>query len=598
MKKKLIKVMAVIMCAAFLTAGIGTASYAARGEDSDAAVAGNPSEANDSATANDTAKEDAATDAGDAVKCAVDEKITTGSTEETHSVLKDETVYVIADANGSSEKVIVSDWLRNSAGKTSVEDGTELGDIEVVKGDATYKRSGSSTVWDANGGEVYYQGTTDKALPVDVKISYELDGKVVQPDDLEGRNGRLRIRFDFDNRESENVVINGKEEKIYIPFAMLTGMGLDNDVFTNIEISNGEQINDGDRTIVTGIALPGLAKDLAIENDVIEIPESFEITADVEGYEQPMTMIVASGDLFGKIKTDRLDTIDGLGDALDELEDGAKQLVDGSSELYDGLALLLEKSGDLADGIDALAGGAGKLKDGTSSLGDGAGKLADGAAQLSNGLDSLAGNNDALRLAAEQVYATMLATADKELKDAGLDVPALTRENYRVVLGDLIDMLNGMAMNEQAEMITNLKTSVDGFDAFYNGLVSYTDGVEKAAEGAKTLKNGCDGLKTGADELKDGAGKLDDGLKVVKDSMPTLLDGISQLKDGAGELSEGMKKFYEQGIEKLVQAARGDVEGLAERIRAVRNVSEHYNNFSGLGEGMEGTVKFIYRIGD
>ena len=145
---------------------------------------------------------------------------------------------------------------------------------------------------------------------------------------------------------------------------------------------------------------------------------------------------------------------------------------------YDGLALLLEKSGDLADGIDALAGGAGMLKDGTSSLGDGAGKLADGAAQLSNGLDSLAGNNDALRLAAEQVYATMLATADKELKDAGLDVPALTRENYRVVLGDLIDMLNGMAMNEQAEMITNLKTSVDGFDAFYNGLVSYTDGVE------------------------------------------------------------------------------------------------------------------------
>lgn len=301
---------------------------------------------------------------------AQDAAVTTTSTQtdDTQEVSKDETVYVLAGADGTVQKIIVSDWIKNALGSDSLNDASELNNIENVNGDETYTVNGDNmTVWDAQGNDIYYQGDIEKELPVGMTVSYKLDGKDISAEDIAGKSGKVTIRFDYTNNQYEMVDINGTQEKIYVPFAMLTGMLLDNDTFTNVEVSNGKLINDGDHTAVVGIAFPGLQDNLAISEDDLEIPSYVEITADATNFEFGMTVTIATNEVFNEFDTSNLDSVDDLKDSITKLTDGMDQLLDGSSQLYDGLATLLDKSGELVDGINQLADGAKALKEGAAS---------------------------------------------------------------------------------------------------------------------------------------------------------------------------------------------------------------------------------------
>ena len=380
---------------------------------------------------------------------------------ETAEVFKDETVYVLANADGSVKKVIVSDWLKNSLGEKSIGDSTALTDVVNVKGDESFTTDNSGhRVWDAEGNDIYYQGNIDKELPVAMKVSYTLGGKSISPDEIKGRSGKVTIRYDFENKQSETVKINGKDETIYVPFAMLTGMILDNDTFRNIEVSNGKLINDGSRTIVAGLAFPGLQEDLGIDKETFEIPDYIEITADAENFSLGMTVTIAANGLFNELDPEKLDSTMDLDGSLGELSDGMKQLIDGSSQLYDGLCTLLEKSEELAEGIDQLAAGAESLKNGAAELDGGIGQLQDGAGQLSDGLNTLAANNDTLNGGAKQVFESLLSTAKTQLTAAGLTVPDMTIENYDEVLTSVIDTLDDEKVYAQA-----LKTVTEAVEA-------------------------------------------------------------------------------------------------------------------------------------
>ena len=349
---------------------------------------------------------------------------TTSFSEDATKLSKDETVYVLAGADGSVKKIIVSDWIKNSLGSTDVSDKSELNDVKNVKGDETYTMNGDNMrVWDAEGNDIYYQGNISKELPVNLAVSYKLDGKAVSADKLAGRSGKVTIRFDYKNNQYETVSIDGRNETIYVPFAMLTGMLLDNDVFTNVEVTNGKLINDGDRTAVVGIAFPGLQSNLDLSADKLEIPDYVEITADVKNFEMANTVTIATNELFSAIDADKLDSVDGLTSQLDELTDAMNKLMDGSSALYNGLCTLLDKSGELIAGINKLA----------------------------NGLGQLAGNNDALNAGAKQVYDSLLNVAETQLKAAGLTVETLTIDNYSATLDALIKQLSESNVKALAE---------------------------------------------------------------------------------------------------------------------------------------------------
>ena len=338
-------------------------------------------------------------------------------------ISKDETVYVLAGTDGSVQKIIVSDWIKNSLGSAAVNDNSELTNVENVKGEETYTMNGDNMrVWDAQGNDIYYQGNIEKELPVDLSVTYKLDGKPILANDLVGKSGRVTIRFDYQNKQYETVEIDGKQEKIYVPFAMLTGVLLDDDVFTNVEVTNGRLINDGSRTAVIGIAFPGLQENLAISKDKLEIPNYVEITADASNFQLAMTVTLATNEIFNELDGNGFDSVSELRASVEELMGAMNQLTDGVVSLKNG-----------ADSLDA-----------------GAAELMSGAAELSEGLNTLASNNDTLNAGAKQVFETLLSTANTQLAAAGLNVPALTVENYAQVLSGIITSLDKNAVYQQA----------------------------------------------------------------------------------------------------------------------------------------------------
>lgn len=357
---------------------------------------------------------------------------------------KDETVYVIANADGSVKKIIVSDWIKNSLNEKNLKDKSELKDIKNVKGDESYVMdSENMRVWNADGEDIYYQGTISKGLPVDLKVSYKLDGKAVSADEIAGKSGKATIRFDYVNKQYSEVTIDGKTEKIYVPFVMLTGLMLDNDVFTNVEVSNGKLINDGDRTVVAGFALPGLKENLALDSGKIEIPDYVEITADVKNFSLTTTLTLATNSLFNEFDTSKLNTADDLQAQLNELTSGMSKLIDGSSELYGGLTTLLSKSKELAAGVDKLASGTNELASGTAAL--------------NAGLNTLVSKNGDLTAGAAKVFDTLLATVTTQFSDNGITV-SLTKENYK---SELNSLLSNPTDAQKAELIAVANSTIE-----------------------------------------------------------------------------------------------------------------------------------------
>lgn len=357
---------------------------------------------------------------------------------------KDETVYVIANADGSVKKIIVSDWIKNSLNEKNLKDKSELKDIKNVKGDESYVMdSDNMRVWNADGADIYYQGTISKELPVDLKVSYKLDGKAVSADEIAGKSGKATIRFDYVNKQYSEVTVDGKTEKIYVPFVMLTGLMLDNDVFTNVEVSNGKLINDGDRTVVAGFALPGLKENLALDSSKIEIPDYVEVTADVKNFSLTTTLTLATNSLFNEFDTSKLNTADDLQAQLNELTSGMSKLIDGSSELYGGLTTLLSKSKELAAGVDKLASGTNELASGTAAL--------------NAGLNTLVSKNGDLTAGAAKVFDTLLATVTTQFKDNGITV-SLTKENYK---SELNSLLSNPTDAQKAELIAVANSTVE-----------------------------------------------------------------------------------------------------------------------------------------
>lgn len=424
MNKKVTKIIAICLCAALCLGGAGVA-FAQTG------------------SKQESAQPTAAQKAAD-----LQQKIS-----------KDETVYVLAGADGSVQKIIVSDWLKNELGSASLTDKSGLSNIENVKGDESYSINGDNmTVWDAQGNDIYYQGDIQKELPVGLTVRYTLNGKAVSPEQLKGQSGKVSIRFDYENRQYETVQINGQNQRIYVPFAMLTGMILDNDTFRNVTVTNGKLVNDGDRTVVVGLAFPGLQENLNLSRDQLSIPSSVEITADVTDFSLGMTVTLACNDLFSQLGDVDLGSLDAAG-SLNKLTDAMDQLLNGSSALYDGLTTLLDKSGELAAGVEELAQGAAAIKAGADSLDEGAAELKAGLADLSEGLNKLSANSAALNGGAEQVFNSLLETATAQIRAKGLTAPDLTIENYAEELNKLIKSLDETTVYENA--LTQVTAAVE-----------------------------------------------------------------------------------------------------------------------------------------
>ncbi|MBE5872044.1 MAG: hypothetical protein E7294_12430 [Lachnospiraceae bacterium] len=313
---------------------------------------------------------------------------------------KEETVYVISDATGKPTETIVSDWLKNPEGADIIKDASDLQDIENVKGDEAFEAgSGNSITWDADGSDIYYQGKTTKEAPVDVKITYFLNDKEISPQEIAGKSGKVKIRLDYSNREKQTIKVGDKEEEVYVPFAVVSGMILPVDNFTNVSVQNGKVISEGNNQIVVGLAFPGLKDSLAMEKKEsdIEIPEYVEVTANAEDFKLSMTLSVAMSDILDTVDIDADLDFDDISGKMDELTDATGKLLDGSDQLKNGAGALKDGMDSLKNGTSTLANGANTLNSKKSELTNGAGQLSSGINEYTSGVGQLAGGIGSLK---------------------------------------------------------------------------------------------------------------------------------------------------------------------------------------------------------
>ena len=431
-----------------------------------------------------------------------------GSTD-TQDVYKEETVYVNADATGNSDEVTVSDWLKNSGSVSgNLTDESILKEIKNVKGDETFTENGDQLTWNTAGEDIYYQGTTDKELPVSVKLTYFLDGKEVKPDELKGKSGHLKIQVQYTNNEKKTVTVDGKEEEVYTPFVMMTGMILPNETFSNVTIDNGKVISDGSCNIVVGFGIPGLKDSLDLDEETtkeaedkgVTIPENFEMEADVTDFTMSSTFTVALTDLLDDMDMDNIIDVDSLKDSLNELEDAALELVSGSGTLADGASTLADGvssytagADELNAGIQKYLGSNGELNGSVTEYVNGVGKVVKGVKDYTSGTNALA-NGVISYVAGEQKIAAgaaQLSQLSKGLEQVQTAVDTLSKaaDGKGEATDDLVIAANQLAAGTKqlqavlgSEEVTALLTQVNGMVTTGNELISATESLSASLQ--------------------------------------------------------------------------------------------------------------------
>ena len=572
------------------------------------------------------------------------------------SFSKSETVYAVMNGDGSIKSTTVSEHLYSASGLANVTDKTTLTDIQNTESDAEFTQNGEELVWNTNDTDVYYKGNTDKALPIDVKVTYALDGQEAALEDLIGKSGHLTVTVALKNNETGTVNVNGKDRTIVTPLITAVGVILGGDA-SNVTAEHGMIESAAKSSVAAFVTLPGVKDSLSgllpDEVDSIEdyLQDTVTVEADVEDFTCPQVM-VACATSTAALGTDNvfdLSSINDLTDGINQLNDAMSQLMDGASQLV--------------DGTSQLAGGVLALLDGANTLNNGAAALDDGLGQLTNGLDTLSANNAALNAGAQQVADGVLASANKTLKEGGLIDEDMTWSNYEAVIDNILTMNDKtlaagrkkmvrtiweqapsfkdsqldlalylsatktnhdleaalkLMQNFDASMLTGALEMVTNADAKNTAKAELKYQVENSQDMAdvRALKTSLSqiqffvssvnqytaGVQTAADgahSAKDGSAQLAAGTKTLYDGVNTLNTGAGQLNDGAGQLNDGLNQFNEEGISKLTGALDQDqLHGLKTVLDEMTDRLNDYTSFAGAPDDAESSVKFVYKTAE
>ena len=572
------------------------------------------------------------------------------------SFSKSETVYAVMNGDGSIKSTTVSEHLYSASGLANVTDKTTLTDIQNTESDAEFTQNGEELVWNTNDTDVYYKGNTDKALPIDVKVTYALDGQEAALEDIIGKSGHLTVTVNLKNNETGTVNVNGKGRTIVTPLITAVGVILGGDA-SNMTAEHGMIESAAKSSVAAFVTLPGVKDSLSgllpDEVDSIEdyLQDTVTVEADVEDFTCPQVMVACatSTAALGTSNVFDLSSINDLTDGINQLNDAMSQLMDGASQLV--------------DGTSQLAGGVLALLDGANTLNNGAAALDDGLGQLTNGLDTLSANNAALNAGAQQVADGVLASANKTLKEGGLIDEDMTWSNYEAVIDNILTMNDKtlaagrkkmvrtvweqapsfkdsqldlalylsatktnhdleaalkMMQNFDASMLTGaleMVTNADAKNTIHEELKYQIENSQDMAD-VRALKTSLSqiqffvssvnqytaGVQTAADgahSAKDGSAQLAAGTKTLYDGVNTLNTGAGQLNDGAGQLNDGLNQFNEEGISKLTGALDQDqLHGLKTVLDEMTDRLNDYTSFAGAPDDAESSVKFVYKTAE
>ena len=328
---------------------------------------------------------------------------------------KQETVYVKADASGKPTEKTVEVVLKGITGSDPAQDRSNLREIKNTEGNEEFSEAGEGRyLWENHGEDIHYKGLSDEELPVNVRVTYYLEGQEVSAEQIAGKTGKVKIRFDYDNRTD-------------VPFMVLSSVILSSDVFEEVEVTNGRVMDLGDQKAVIGVAFPGLMDSLKLTDyeptEEVELPEYVEIEARAEEFEIDFTASVVSTGLFDEVEDEDLDDLEDISDDMDELTDASSEIRDAAQELADGGSEFGDYLSQYFDGLAQLSEGTSQLDQGLSALSQNIGKISEGSKGLQEGLSQVDSSLSQIDLSAltseESGKAAQAAQAALESMGAG-----------------------------------------------------------------------------------------------------------------------------------------------------------------------------------
>lgn len=429
---------------------------------------------------------------------------------------KNETVYTKIDADGKITYQSVNEHITSNH-KETINDYSDLSDIVNTSGNEKLKRDGKNMTWSSQGKDIIYTGKTENEMPINLNISYELDGKKIKPKDVKGQSGHVKLTFKYTNMMDHQY----KGEKVYTPFMVMLSSTFKSADTKNLTVNTGKVINNGESELVVGLASPGLY-DSFNKMDALKELDKVVIEYDTTNFNLKSIYSIATPKLLDADDLNKVfDKIDDSYGDVNKLKDATNALVEGSKTLAEGTKTYASKMKEATDaskklkteGTDKLTEGYKKIDDGISQLNDGTKdlsklpsqmkKLKDGLTQLNDALKELKNiksNLEAKKSAGiEKMAAALSATVNAELADT-------TTDKTKEVLSQVSAI--SKKLNAKSQELTTATTDYLTFVQQISQNTSATP--EQAAAAKKMLVEKQKALSDKAEEVKELKEQLND----------------------------------------------------------------------------------------
>ena len=468
----------------------------------------------------------------------------------TYALSQDETVYAKLGSDGATYETSVVEHLKNDKKDYQLFDRTSLRDIENLNGFESFMVEDGKVIWNADGKDIYYSGKSQKELPVQMSVTYKMDGEVKTLDEIIGKSGSFEISYKFKNLS--------KVGDMYTPFVAALATTFKEGAVSGLEVSNGKVESNGRTLAVAAVAAPGLYESLGIE----ELKGSDEIVLrfETEKFEMSDVYTVVTPKLLDSEDLKVFAELDTLSESANVLANSSRQLANGSaslnaglSELRAGIVAAKQQIGAFATNIDnatmaqiksaAVAGAEQAVEAKRAEIEAGVNAQLAGSPELLN----------ALHLQAEAMCSAQIGGAT--CPDA--QIQAVEAQLVAGIKNQLVE--SSMLIAKQTARETASATA-----------------EQVATQVASTIQAKVAPAVTGA--------------------IDTILGVVDRLVQGAGELNAGMTKFDQEGIQPLANFVNGKIKVTASKVEQLLKLSEDYQSYAGIADDAEGETKFILMI--
>ena len=520
-----------------------------------------------------------------------------------YALTKNETVYTILNADGSIKKTTINEHLINDEKLDTIYDYTDLNNIVNINGNETYKLEDKKLTWQAYGNDIFYKGTYEDELPVDIKITYYKDDKEVSYKDILGDSGNIKIVIKYENKDSHNVYVNGKNETLYTPFVVTSSMTLSSDKDKNVSVTNGKVISLGTKEEVVAVMAPGLYESLDI--DSLKALDETVIEYETTNFSLPTMYFFVTPKLISSSDINALDNIDDLYNKanllqsnMDKINAGANSLKEGSNKLKDALK---EKVTTINNTENTLSSeDIDKIKEavleGVNNKYTDEYKKAIGDMAYQEVLDSIS-SDDTISKALQDSIEEYIQNTLKEYfyEQAKICQMAKLKEEEMTEDETLSCMMyqSDKVKQDMGNMLgeVSLKTLNTSNDLVLPNIVKKV-AIETSSKTAKETALNV------AEEVSQTVSKnIFQGTKQeLTKSLNELLSGVTSIDDGVNKLQSGITKFNEEGIRNLTNIVNNDLKQNTSKIEKLVSLGEEYKTVNNEFIESEDEVKFIYVI--